>query len=101
MAKSLGTRYAAAEVERKELICDEAHLKEKFGINYILTPKNLVSAAIAYQIFFNSANRVEPFLDSRVLLAEITVKKDSFLAARDPIGIRPLFYGYDSCKKII
>lgn len=80
MAKSLGTRYAAAEVERKELICDEAYLKEKFGINYILTPKNLVSAAIAYQIFFNSANRVEPFLDSRVLLAEITVKKDSFLA---------------------
>ena len=28
-------------------------------------------------------------------------KKGEFIAARDPIGIRPLFYGYDSCKKII
>ncbi|MBU3103368.1 asparagine synthase B [Clostridium gasigenes] len=28
-------------------------------------------------------------------------KKDSFIAARDPIGIRPLFYGYSESGKII
>ena len=28
-------------------------------------------------------------------------KKDSFIAARDPIGIRPLFYGYSESGKIM
>ena len=28
-------------------------------------------------------------------------KKDSYIAARDPIGIRPLFYGYSNSGKII
>ena len=27
--------------------------------------------------------------------------KDSYIAARDPIGIRPLFYGYSKYKKIL
>ena len=27
--------------------------------------------------------------------------KDSYIAARDPIGIRPLFYGYSKSKKIL
>ncbi|SFD41637.1 asparagine synthase B [Clostridium uliginosum] len=28
-------------------------------------------------------------------------EKDSFIAARDPFGIRPLFYGYSECGKIM
>ena len=40
-------------------------------------------------------------LDAEFALIIYDAKKDSFIAARDPIGIRPLFYGYDSCKKII
>ncbi|MGN2370798.1 asparagine synthase-related protein [Clostridium cagae] len=28
-------------------------------------------------------------------------EKDTFIAARDPIGIRPLFYGYSECGKIM
>ncbi|MGN1306458.1 MAG: Trk system potassium transporter TrkA [Faecousia sp.] len=90
MAKSLGTRYTVAELGRRELIGDTAYLKEKFGIDYILTPKELVASAIAGQIYFNSANRVEPFFDARVLLAEITVEKDSILAEAKLKDLKPL-----------
>lgn len=90
MAKNIGTRYTAAEVEREELLSDEAYLREKFGIDHIITPKNLGASAIADQIYFNSANRVEPLLDSAVLLAEIIVEKDSTLADAKLKDIKPM-----------
>lgn len=90
MAKSLGTRYTVAQVEREELLCDEAYLKDKFGIDYIVTPKDLAAAAIAGQIYFNSANRVETLFDSSVLLAEVTVEKDSLLAGARLQDLKPM-----------
>lgn len=39
-------------------------------------------------------------LDSEFACVIYDGEKDSFLAARDPIGIRPLFYGYTENKKI-
>ena len=90
MAKNFGTRYTVAEVEREELISDKAYLKEKFGVDYILTPKDLAASAVADQIYFNSANRVEPFFDSSVLLAEVIVEKDSLLANAKLGSIKPL-----------
>lgn len=90
MAKNFGTRYTVAEVERDELISDAVYLKEKFGVDYILTPKDLMSSAIADQIYFNSANRVEPFFDSSVLLAEIIVEKDSIFSEAKLEDIKPM-----------
>lgn len=90
MAKNFGTRYTVAEVEREELLSDKAYLKERFGVDYILTPKDLAASAVADQIYFNSANRVEPFFDSSVLLAEIIVEKDSILANAKLGSIKPL-----------
>ena len=90
MAKNCGTRYTVAEVEREELLSDSSFLKEKFGVDYILTPKELAASAIADQIYFNSANRVEPFFDSSVLLAEIIVDKDSILANAKLGDIKPM-----------
>ena len=40
-------------------------------------------------------------LDSEFACVIYDGEKDSFLAARDPIGIRPLFYGYTENKKMI
>ena len=90
MAKSIGTRFAVAEVERSELICDEQYLREKFGIDYILVPKDLVASSIADQIYFNAANRVDTFLDSRILLAEITIDSDSILADAKLKDVKPM-----------
>lgn len=90
MAKSLGTSYTIAQLERDELLGDEGYLREKFEIDYILTPKILVCEKIADQVCFNSANRVEQFFDSSVLLAEITVDKDSILADAELKNIKPM-----------
>ncbi len=79
MAKNSGARYVAASLDRDELTCDEAYLRERFHIDYILTPKKLVAQEIAEQIFFNAANKVESLFDSRILMTEITVGKDSQL----------------------
>lgn len=90
MAKSLGTRFTAAQLERSELICDDAYLREKFGIDYILIPKNLLASHIADQIYFNAANRVDTLPDSGVLLAEITVDKDSILSEAKLKDLKPM-----------
>ena len=41
------------------------------------------------------------FLDAEFACVIYDAKKDIFLAARDPIGIRPLYYGYDGNGAII
>lgn len=40
-------------------------------------------------------------LDAEFALILYDHESDSLIAARDPIGIRPLFYGYDSNNNII
>lgn len=41
------------------------------------------------------------FLDAEFALVLYDAKQHSFIAARDPIGIRPLYYGYDEKGAII
>ncbi len=41
------------------------------------------------------------FLDAEFALVIYDGKRDTFIAARDPIGIRPLYYGYDNDGYII
>ncbi len=40
-------------------------------------------------------------LDAEFAMVIYDGEKDAFIAARDPIGIRPLFYGYDGCGNIV
>ena len=40
-------------------------------------------------------------LDAEFAMIIYDGETDSFIAARDPIGIRPLFYGYDKCGGIV
>lgn len=40
-------------------------------------------------------------LDAEFALVLYDAKKDCFIAARDPIGIRPLYYGYDEAGSIV
>ncbi len=50
----------------------------------------LACETIMDQVCFNAANRVEPFFDTNVLLAEITVDKDSILADAELKDIKPM-----------
>ena len=38
-------------------------------------------------------------LDAEFALIIYDSKRDELIAARDPIGIRPLYYGYDRCRR--
>ncbi len=40
-------------------------------------------------------------LDAEIACVIYDAEKKKFIAARDPIGIRPLYYGYDDDKKIL
>ena len=40
-------------------------------------------------------------LDAEYACIIYDAKKNDFIAARDPIGIRPLFYGYDKNHNIV
>ncbi len=40
-------------------------------------------------------------LDAEFAMVIYDGEKDSFIAARDPIGIRPLYYGYDAAGSIV
>ena len=40
-------------------------------------------------------------LDAEFALILYDGEKDDLIAARDPIGIRPLYYGYDSAGAIV
>jgi len=40
-------------------------------------------------------------LDAEFAMILYDSRKDAFIAARDPIGIRPLFYGYDAAGSIV
>ena len=40
-------------------------------------------------------------LDAEYACIIYDAKKNDFVAARDPIGIRPLFYGYDKNHNIV
>ena len=40
-------------------------------------------------------------LDAEFAMVIYDSKKDAFIAARDPIGIRPLYYGYDAAGSIV
>ena len=42
-----------------------------------------------------------PMLGSEFAMVLYDAEKDEFIAARDPIGIRPLFYGYDGTGAVV
>ena len=42
-----------------------------------------------------------PMLDAEFACILYDAKEDTFVAARDPIGIRPLYYGYDAKGEIV
>lgn len=52
-------------------------------------------------LYFEYGCDMFPMLDAEFALILYDAEKGSFIAARDPIGIRPLFYGYSSDGTIV
>lgn len=90
MAKQMGTRYTAARLTRDDLTRDLTYLRESFHLDCVVNPKEIFAQALASQVFFNAANRVEPILGTLAMLAEVAVEKDSILDHAKLHELKPL-----------
>ena len=56
---------------------------------------------ILLPMYFEYGTKMFSMLDAEYALVIYDKKRNTYVAARDPIGIRPLFYGYDKDNNII
>ncbi len=56
---------------------------------------------IILPLYFEYGTDMFSMLDAEFACVIYDGKTGEFIAARDPIGIRPLYYGYDSCGTIV
>lgn len=90
-------RDESAVVCNGEIYCFRP-LKKELEKEY--TFKSDSDCEIILPLYEKYGEKIFGMIDSEYALALYDGKKDTWLAARDPIGIRPLFYGYTKDHKI-
>ena len=74
-------------------------LKEKLSSKY--TFKSGSDCEILLPMYFEYGTEMFKMLDAEFALIIYDGKKKKYIAARDPIGIRPLYYGYSGSGSIV
>lgn len=74
-------------------------LKEKLSSKY--TFKSGSDCEILLPMYFEYGTKMFKMLDAEFALIIYDGKKKKYIAARDPIGIRPLYYGYSGSGSIV
>ena len=74
-------------------------LKEKLSSKY--TFKSGSDCEILLPMYFEYGTEMFKMLDAEFALIVYDGKKKKYIAARDPIGIRPLYYGYSGSGSIV
>lgn len=74
-------------------------LKEKLSSKY--TFKSGSDCEILLPMYFKYGTEMFKMLDAEFALIIYDGKKKKYIAARDPIGIRPLYYGYSGSGSIV
>lgn len=74
-------------------------LKEKLSSKY--TFKSGSDCEILLPMYFEYGTKMFKMLDAEFALIIYDGKKKKYIAARDPIGIRPLYYGYSGGGSIV
>lgn len=74
-------------------------LKEKLSSKY--TFKSGSDCEILLPMYFEYGTKMFEMLDAEFALIIYDGKKKKYIAARDPIGIRPLYYGYSDGGSIV
>lgn len=83
--------YVVCNGEIYEFEKEKAKLKEK-GYEF----KSESDCEILLPMYFEYGKEMFKKLDAEFACVIYDGKRDTWIAARDPIGIRPLYYGYDS-----
>ena len=74
-------------------------LKEKLSEKYTIVSDS--DCELLLPLYEEYGTDMFAMLDAEFALIIYDAKKNKYIAARDPIGIRPLFYGYDASGSII
>ena len=74
-------------------------LREELSRKYIFTSQS--DCEVILPLYREFGLSMFPMLGSEFALILYDAKKDELIAARDPIGIRPLYYGYDQRGSIV
>lgn len=74
-------------------------LKEKLSSKY--TFKSGSDCEILLPMYFEYGTEMFKMLDAEFALIIYDGKKKKYIAARDPIGIRPLYYGYSGSGSVV
>jgi asparagine synthase (glutamine-hydrolysing) len=74
-------------------------LKEKLSLKYSFVSDS--DCELLLPLYEEYGTDMFEMLDAEFALILYDAKKGVYIAARDPIGIRPLFYGYDSKGTVI
>ena len=74
-------------------------LKEKLSEKYTFVSDS--DCELLLPLYEEYGTDMFAMLDAEFALIIYDAKKNKYIAARDPIGIRPLFYGYDASGSII
>lgn len=101
----LGNQPFQCASTQNTLVCNgeiynEKALKQSFTASYDFTSKSDCEVILPLYTTFDTLETAK-LLDAEYAFVIYDQKKDQFVAARDPIGIRPLFYGHCKINKCI
>lgn len=78
-AKYLGARYTIAKVQSLEFENNDEFLRQKFNIDFVINSELSTASEIIRLLSNQSSIKTEHFIESKINLAEITIREDSMI----------------------
>ena len=94
-AKYLGARYTIAKVQSLEFENNDEFLRQKFNIDFVINSELSTASEIIRLLSNQSSIKTEHFIESKINLAEITIREDSMIIGETTSNIEKHY------KKII
>ncbi len=100
LAKSQGTRFAAAQITKQELTERQECIRKEFRVDYLLTPKEDTATEIAHHIGLPGNVRADGFFSSDTVLIRVAIQGGSSFVNMPLREVRT-FFGTDLLVGIV